>query len=217
MLQKIQNIIYPQKCGICGKINEKALCKKCQKILENEAIWKIEENQNPYIFFNELISIFKYDGIIREKILDYKFNEKSYLYKMFVNFLLKDAKIFEKIKEYDIIIPVPISKKRKKERGYNQSELIAKEISKIIKVPIAKNILYKIKNTVPQSSLNKEQREQNAKGVYMIKNQQKIINKKILLIDDIYTTGSTINECAKVIVQQGISREQIGVLTIAKD
>ena len=77
--------------------------------------------------------------------------------------------------------------------------------------------MYKIKNTVPQSTLNKEQREQNAKGVYKVNNIQKIYNKKILIFDDIYTTGSTLNECAKVLIEQGIKKEQIGVMTIAKD
>ena len=126
-------------------------------------------------------------------------------------------KSFEKLKKYDIIIIVPISNKRKLERGYNQSELIAKEISKIIEVPIEKKVLYKIKNTVPQSTLNKKQREENAKGVYKAKNINRIYNKKILLIDDIYTTGNTVNECANILIQKGIKRKNIGVLTIAKD
>lgn len=126
-------------------------------------------------------------------------------------------KSFENLKRYDIIITVPISKQRKKERGYNQSYLVAKEISKIINVPIARNVLYKIKNTVPQSSLNKKQREENAKGVYKIKNIKKVQNKKILIIDDIYTTGNTVNECAKNLIQNGVKRNNIGILTIAKD
>ena len=57
MLEKIQNLIYPQKCGICGKLDKGYLCGKCKKILEGEAIWSIEKNQNPYVDFNELISI----------------------------------------------------------------------------------------------------------------------------------------------------------------
>ena len=77
--------------------------------------------------------------------------------------------------------------------------------------------MFKIKNTVPQSSLNKKQREENAKGAYKLIDYQKIKNKKILLVDDIYTTGNTVNECAKTLVQKGINRNQIGVLTIAKD
>lgn len=126
-------------------------------------------------------------------------------------------KSFENLEKYDIIIVVPISRQRNKERGYNQSYLIAKEISKIIKVPITYKTLYKIKNTVPQSSLNKKQREENAKGAYRANNIEKIKNKKILLLDDIYTTGNTVNECASALIQKGIKKENIGVLTIAKD
>ena len=121
------------------------------------------------------------------------------------------------MEKYDIIVVVPISKKRKKERGYNQSELMLKELSNILNVKVYNNVLYKIKNTIPQSSLNKKQREENAKGVYKAINCNKIKNKKILLFDDIYTTGSTINECARILVQNGIHRKQIGALTIAKD
>ena len=77
------------------------------------------------------------------------------------------------------------------------------------------NCLYKFTNIIAQSELNKEEREQNIKGVYMLKNAAKLTNKKILLVDDIYTTGSTANECCRVLEEAETSK--IGVLTIAKD
>ena len=209
--------IYPQTCGICGKINENSLCKKCEKNLkkqsENQIIKDGEEIE--YKYFNELMYIFKYEGQIRKIILDYKFNEKAYIYLTFVNFLLKNEKIFENIKSYDTIKPVPISKKRQKERGYNQSLLIAREISNQTNLKLVNNCLIKTKNIVEQSKLNKEDRRQNIQGVYKLQNMQLIKNKKILLIDDIYTTGSTVNECSKILRQGNPSK--IGVLVLARD
>lgn len=209
------NLIYPPKCGICGKICKESLCKKCEKKLESNTIWEIKENQNPYIFFEELISIFKYEGIIRDKIIDYKFNEKSYLYKTFTIFLLKNKKVFEKIQSYDTIIPVPISEKRKKTRGYNQSLLISREISKKTGIKLQKKNLIKIKNTIEQSKLDKEEREKNVQNVYQIKNEEILKNKKILLLDDIYTTGNTVNSCCKILKKA--KPKKIGVIVIAKD
>ena len=215
MVENILKYIYPPKCGICGKLDKEYLCKRCQKMLENETIWEIKQNVNPYIFFQEFISIFKYQGIIREKIIDYKFNEKSYLYKTFVNFLLKNQKVFEKIESYDKIIPVPISSKRKKERGYNQSLLIAREISKKTEIQLQLDCLVKTRNTIEQSKLNKQEREKNAQNVYELKNKEIIKNKKILLLDDIYTTGNTANSCCKILKQA--KPKKIGVIVLAKD
>lgn len=228
--EKIINLIYPQVCGICGKINYNAVCPKCNVHLKKQGKMDIltkeelkENSLEKEKFFEELIYIFKYEGQIRELILDYKFNEKSYMYKTFVNFLLKNKKIFENIKKYDKIIPVPISKKRYKERGYNQSLLIAKEISmqisyetnNNIKLELVNNCLIKTKNIIEQSKLNKEDRQHNIQGVYTLKNGSILTNKSILLIDDIYTTGSTVNECSRVLQQA--KPNKIGVLVLAKD
>lgn len=228
--EKIINLIYPQVCGICGKINNKTICSKCNIQLKKQEKMgiltkeKLEENSLEIEkHFEELMYIFKYEGQIRELILDYKFNEKSYMYKTFVNFLLKNKKIFENIKKYDKIIPVPISKKRYKERGYNQSLLIAKEISmqisyetnNNIKLELVNNCLIKTKNIIEQSKLNKEDRQHNIQGVYTLKNGSILTNKSILLIDDIYTTGSTVNECSRVLQQA--KPNKIGVLVLAKD
>lgn len=172
-----------------------------------------EEIENKY--FNELMYIFKYEGQIRRLILDYKFNDKSYIYLTFTNFLLKNKKVFENIKKYDKIIPIPISKKRLKTRGYNQSYLIAKEIANKTNLEIVNNCLFKTKNIIEQSKLNKEDRAKNIQGVYMLKNKHLIENKNILLIDDIYTTGSTVNESSKIL-RQGNPRK-IGILVLAKD
>ena len=213
---RILDLVYPPVCGICGKFNQDFLCKKCQKMLEAEAKFEIDRIDNQEYFFENHLYIFKYEGIIRKLILNYKFNEKSFLYKTFVNFLLKNEKFFKILKSYDTIIPVPVSSKRMNERGYNQSELIADDIVKqITECECITDCLIKNKNIIEQSKLNKEQRQKNIQGVYILKNKEKLINKKILLIDDIYTTGSTANECCKIL--QEAKPKKIDVFTIAKD
>ena len=218
IIEIILDWLYPQVCGICGKINKRSLCNRCNIKLKKEFSFTIDNYKNDLgKNFSEHIYFFKYKNLIREQIIALKFREKPYIYKSLSYFLKNNKKCFDYLEKYDIIIVVPISTERKKERGYNQSALMVKELSSIIDAKIITNILYKIKNTVPQSSLNKKEREENAKGIYIAKNCNKIKNKKILLVDDIYTTGSTVNECAKALIQNGINKEQIGVLTIAKD
>lgn len=185
-------------------------------MMQKEALFEVEKKQDLQKFnFEEHLYIFKYQGIIRDLIIDYKFNEKSYLYKLFVNFLIKNEKFFQILKSYDTIIPVPISKKRKKQRGYNQSSLIAKELAKKLNIDYKNKSLIKTKNITEQSKLNKEEREKNIQGVYELYNLKKLKDKNILLIDDIYTTGSTVRECGKILKQA--NPKKIGILTLAKD
>ena len=212
MLEYILELIYPTTCGICGKICKEAICKKCELKLKEFEINLIRENKKNY---QESMHLYRYDGIIRKKIIDYKFNNKAYLYKTFAKIILNNKKICGFLEKYDIIIPVPIHRKRKLQRGYNQTEIIAKEIAKNTHLQLENNILIKQKDIVTQSSLTKEKRKQNIKNAFCIKNPEKILNKKILIFDDIYTTGSTVLECSKVLKKSGI--KEIGVLTIAKD
>lgn len=213
MLDKILQLIFPNVCGICGRINKNNLCPKCTvklKKLIKANIIKVK-NKN----FSNLAYLFKYGGIIREKIIKYKFKDQAYLYETFAKIITKNKKICGFIKKYDIIIPVPIHKKRFKQRGYNQSELLARKIAKTLEIPMAKDVLIKDINNTPQSKLSKIERKNNAIGVYKTINIHKIKHKRIILIDDIYTTGSTANECSKMLKQAGAS--EIAVLTIAKD
>ena len=212
IIEFIVNLFFPNICGICGKICDKALCRKCEINLEKFKNVEIEIIQGKN--FKELISLFNYQGEVRSNILNYKFKEKSYMAKTFTKFLINDKKLFEKIKTYDTIVPVPISKERMKERGYNQSLIIAKELNKYLKLEIAENSLIKIRNVIEQSKLNKEERQNNIIDAYEIKNEPILENKKILLIDDIYTTGSTVNECSRML--KLANPKEIGVLALAK-
>ena len=214
--QKIENFIFPPCCLICSKLSKEILCKECKKELYKKAIFKVQNVEKGKYYFKKHIYIFLYKDKIRNLILDYKFNDKSYLYKIFSKIIIKNKKICGILEKYDIIIPVPIHKKRKRQRGYNQSELIAKEIaSKIEKLEYRENVIEKIKNTVPQSSLSKVQREQNVQNVYKVVNIEKIKNKRIIIFDDIYTTGNTVNAISKILKEKGA--KEIIVLTIAKD
>jgi ComF family protein len=219
--EKILDLFFPPVCGICGKINKNSLCDGCNKNLQSKKTCKIDYYQNEDIFYEEHFYIFKYDGIIRDKIIDYKFNDKAYLYKTFEKIILNDKKICDFIKSYDIIIPVPIHKKRKLIRGYNQSELIIKEVARNLRkqcnIELDNMSLMKIKNAEKQSLLTKEQRTENIKNSYELQksNIEKLKGKKILIFDDIFTTGSTANECSKTLMLA--KPKKIGILTIAKD
>ena len=213
------NFIYPPRCGICGKISENFLCVKCNKVLEGQAVFGIDKTKANLKSFENHLYIFKYEGIIRNMIINYKFNEKSYLYKTFVNFLLKNKKFFKILKSYDKIVPVPISKKRMKQRGYNQSKLIANELSKKLGIDLDLNSLLKVKDIIEQSKLDGRNREENIKNAYSLStyaiSKNTLENKKIILIDDVFTTGSTVEECAKTL--KNANPKKIDVLTIAKD
>ena len=202
-------------CGICGKLEQKSLCNKCKIKLQKSAICKIEDYKNTSSYFDEHIYLFQYNGEIRDAILKYKFDEKSYIYRTFLEFIKNNEKICVQIKKYDIIIPVPISKKRLNTRGYNQSSLIAKNLAQELNIEYSEKILIKIKDNKPQSEMKQDTRKNNVSGVYKVSNKEKINNKKVLIVDDIFTTGSTVDECAKVLKEN--NAQSIGVFTLAKD
>ncbi|MCX6721877.1 MAG: ComF family protein [Candidatus Staskawiczbacteria bacterium] len=102
-----------------------------------------------------------------------------------------------------ILIPVPLDKSKLKIRGYNQSEELAEELSKVLHIPTLSDVLTKIKPTASQMELSKLEREMNLENVFLIKKPEKISGKNIFLVDDVYTTGSTMQECAKVLKENG--------------
>ena len=212
ILEEILNVIFPNVCGFCEKLDKNSLCEECEKKFDFKSRYVIHSISDKY--FEKQIYLMRYEGIFREKILSYKFDDKSYLYKTFAKIILKNEKICQILTGYDIITSIPIHKKRKNERGYNQSELIAKEIARNIRDFKYLKFLNKIKNTQKQSLLGKNERENNAKDAYEVINEEIICNKKIIIFDDIYTTGATANECARLLKENGA--KEILILSLAK-
>lgn len=219
LIESSLNLLFPPVCGICGKLSEKYLCSACYEFMRLQERNRIDtyEDKN----FSEHFWIYEYKSEIRERIIDYKFNDKSYIFRTFVELILRNKEAVAYIKSFDIIVPVPIHKKRLKQRGYNQSYLIAKAlINRIENVKLISDMIIKIKNVSPQSSLNKIERQKNILGAYVANEKYTIKakdfdGKRILLIDDVYTTGSTLNECARVLKQ--IYSADVETFTTAKD
>ncbi len=214
MINNILNLFYPPICGFCGRISKDNICRKCLIKIKKYDI-SSNKYEYPNMYFDEIFHIFKYEGDIRNRIIKYKFKNAPYLYKTFSKLILNNEKICDILKKYDLIIPVPIHKKRKLIRGYNQTELIARDLANNLDLKLEKNILIKEINTKAQSESNKMERQTNIIDAFKIQNLQKIKNKNVLIFDDIYTTGSTANECAKVLKKA--QAKKVGVFTIAKD
>ena len=218
IIERVLDFLFIEKCDICNNMGKCNICDNCLfhfKMLQEN---KINHYHNKA--YDKHFWMYKYSDEIRELIIQYKFGDKSYLCRMFARMVLEDEKALEYIKSFDIIIPVPIHKKRMNQRGYNQSYLIAKEICySIDNIALINNLIKKTKNNCPQSTLDRLSRINNVKGSYEIDmntaRRYDLENKKILIIDDVYTTGSTVNECANEIKK--ITNCEICVLTIAKD
>ena len=231
------DIIFPQTCIICGKLYRNYVCKECKQklnkykkigIIDNKKlimdklnIHNINFKQKYFfiygkkIYWEKMIYYFDYKGIIRKIILQYKFGGKPYISNFFANEILKNKKVYEILKLYDIIIPVPMDKIKKKKRGYNQTELISEIIAKTGIIFNGNNVLKKIKFTKTQSTLKEKERKDNIKDAYLVVEKEKVKNKKVILFDDIFTTGATANEISKILKEAGA--KEILVLVIAKD
>ncbi|MEW6606332.1 MAG: ComF family protein [bacterium] len=232
------NFIFPSKCRTCGKL----LPTLAEKYICNECFSKINRVSPPYCdkcgkmlveSFNEIekplceeCQIHKkhflkarimgvYEGILRESIHIFKFEKKICMQKplseLLVNYLKEQQG--DLISQIDFIIPVPLHRKRFRVRGFNQAQLLAFHIGRYFNLPLNLD-LKRIRFTTPQMNLEREQRIQNIKGAFAVKNQNIITNKHLLLVDDIFTTGATVNECSKVLMKAGA--KQVFVLTLAR-
>ena len=219
MISKLLNLIYPNKCIFCNSIldfysleKKEFTCNNCKKNLEYiRGVIDIQKASNKH--FDYFVCAYNYEKIVRKLLLDFKFYNKKYLRYFLASDLSRIIKKYN-IEKVDYITYVPISFKRYIERGYNQSELIANCISHSLGIPLLKYCLIKIKHNQVQSSLSLTSRRLNVVGVYKVLFKKAIKGKNIILIDDIYTTGSTVDECSKVLKDAGANR--IIVATVAK-
>ena len=118
------------------------------------------------------------------------------------------------IEEYSLIIPAPLHPKRLRERGFNQSVILALALSKRFSIPMDFTTLRRHIHTKPQIALGKKKREANVRGAFMVASGEKIRGKSIILVDDVYTTGSTVKECARVLTKGKVAK--VAVLTLAR-
>lgn len=224
-LDMVLQWFYPPRCILCGKVmkigqqdilchqcqntvqwKEGAVCQKCGKSIYTDEKC-CERCQKANFVFEKGIAVFSYSDV-KDAIAHFKFHywkrDAVPLAKLMGDYLLTHYP--ELAEQTELLIPVPMYKKKQKIRGFNQSELLAKEISERIGKPCSVNNLRRIRNTQPQSLLNAEQRKQNIKGAFAVENTEEIKGKTVLLIDDIFTTGTTVNECSKVLYESGADR-----------
>ena len=137
-----------------------------------------------------------------------------YLAKTLGNILSGALKEFAELSGFNIIVPVPLHSKRKRERVFNQSLLLAKEIGKLYGLEISAGNLARNRITLPQTELSRQERIKNVRGIFSVKDKSKFKGENILLIDDVLTTGSTVNECSGVLLEAGAA--SISVMTVAR-
>ena len=224
----IIDLIFPTnfKCINCGAETDRlAMCDDCVKYLtfvpsphcaicggELSGKGKVcVECKGREFKFDKNYSIFLYDDIVRNKIIDFKQNRHKAIGEMFAYFVEDKCNEIFANHNIDIIIPVPISDERLKERRFNQSEVLC---SRLPKDKLMTDILKRIKPTPHQTGLSRVNREDNLKSAFEVTNKKIIKGKTILLVDDIYTTGSTLNACSSELVSAGAKK--IIALTLAR-
>lgn len=109
----------------------------------------------------------------------------------------------EKYKKADMILAVPLHNARKRERGYNQAQLLADQLSKALKIPSPEDIIFRARHTKSQTTLNKEERLRNVEGIFKVKSPERIKDKTVIIIDDVLTTGATIGSCGQSLIKAG--------------
>lgn len=215
-ISAIHELLFPTRdlCYLCRERYDNihgSICDNCRRLLQvlNREI--IMDSS----FIEKAYYAIMYNRFAKEIVADFKFNGKSYLYRP-LGELMVDTIRAKKLEGLDIVLFVPSHRRREAIRGYNQSGLLANHISKSIGLPISNKNLMKIRHTKEQSSLDRHCREANLRDAFKLKDKSEIYGKRILLIDDIITTGFTMIECAKLLMENGAS-EVIGLaLTSSK-
>lgn len=185
------DLLFPPRCAFCGRVGVRGVCGGCDKTLPRTEL-PLREGTG----YGRCAVPLRYEGKVRAAILRFKFDGARGAAEGFGR-LIAACAAEELGGEFDVVTWVPVSDKRRRERGYDQSYLLAREAAKAWGVE-PKALLRKTRDNPPQSGLSADARRGNVVGVYECRDAEAVKGARVLLIDDILTTGSTLSECARV-------------------
>ena len=207
---KLLDYLFPRRCIFCNTplYHEHPCCEDCARLIpftENvcEKCGKSPCICSKYHFsFSAVVSVFSYELGAENAIRQLKFHEHTDYAKPLAGYLYHKLLLCPFFSKIDLLVPVPMTKKAVRERGYNQSAYLTKHLSKLSAIPEDTTSLIKTRNTKKQHDLNEERRT-NLASAFSVISQTIFIDKTILLCDDVYTTGATFDECSSVLLKAG--------------
>jgi len=164
--------------------------------------------------FSTARAVAYYEGPLQETLHRWKYERRISLTPFLGRWMADGLRRYWTHPHFDLLVPVPLHVKRLRERGFNQALLLVKELSRWTRIPYEKRALQKRRATVPQVDLSGVDREKGIKGAFTVLGNGPVEDRSILLVDDVYTTGATVNECAKVLLAAGAKR--VDVFTLAR-
>lgn len=229
----ILELCYPTTCVLCGKLDARGMCAKCKKkhpMIQEPRCMKcgkpIRDMREEYCsdckihkkIFKQGRSIWIHENEVKQSIYKFKYKNRRIYAEQYAKLLVEEnTKLLRQWKP-ECLIPIPVHANRKRKRGYNQAEVLAKMIQGEIErqlgvaLPVETRMLYRKKETLYQKKLDDKQRRKNISGAFQIR-EMCSLPTTVLLIDDIYTTGATLQEISKILTRAGV--QNVFFLTIS--
>lgn len=225
MIKEFISMIFPEYCLMCEEslvTKEKYICVHCQYHLPKTFFHLEVENDLVKRFWGKVpvkyaFAYLKFtkQGKVQNALHKLKYEGYKEIGEILGNWYGSDLMQCGLANEFDTILPVPLHQSKLKKRGYNQSDTFAKGLSETMLLDWSPHILYKVAATETQTNKRRLQRWANVKNIFSVKNEESIIGKRILLVDDVITTGSTLEACAKVLLDAGCSEVSIAAIAAA--
>lgn len=227
-----KDVVFPKSCPMCDEVMERGRlickkcepklvyidepkCKKCGKQIESEETEYCADCRKAHHYYKRGIAAFQYNDMVSHSIYRFKYHNRR-TYAEFYGSAIAERYREEIVRwDADVIIPVPIHERKMIKRGYNQAELIAKELGKNLGIKVDGRILKRVVNTRPQKEMSRNERKKNTEKAFKISNSV-VKYRKIILVDDIYTTGSTVDACSKALLAAGACEVNCVCLSIGQ-
>lgn len=213
LLQRLWKLLFPPKCILCRKVLEKDETDLCRHCRIDSPECNSSARKLPHI--SKWAAVWYYEGTVRESILRFKFRGVR-SYAPAYGRLMAMALQRQEMQNFDLLTWVPTGRWRKLRRGYDQVELLARAVGNELGVePVS--LLKKVRNNPPQSGITGDaQRRANVLGVYRVRDVKVLAEKRILLLDDVITTGATVGEAARVLLTAGAKEVYCGAVAMAR-
>lgn len=224
LLSGLASLLYPPSCTICSSAvgKDEYLCAECESKVTRIVAPFCEKCSEPFdgaitttfacancahrrLYFEAAVSAYRARGIVRHVILNFKYGRQIHLRQLVARWLMAafdDRRLREQ--QFDAIVPVPLHPAKQRERGFNQAELLAEWLSDRLSLPLSR-ALERTRYTTTQTAFDRAERMQNLRGAFRLRKKANVRKLRVLLIDDVLTTGSTLSECARVLRQAGAS------------